>query len=170
MSNPNSPLSKMIADDRPIWLTTLADADHDVSPAEFLEPALRTALRRRRSTRFAQRAGTFGLAAVLAIGIWRMPRQSLIRSADDPVDEGLMDVIADAGSLPDGDDVASSEFVPTRLASEQPLESVRVVRISVPGAALARYGVSSEVAAASEVTADLLVGQDGIARAIRVVK
>jgi len=57
------------------------------------------------------------------------------------------------------------------LASEQPLESVRVVRVSLPGAALERYGIApGDVARSEEVTADLLVGQDGIARAIRVVK
>jgi hypothetical protein len=163
--------SKTVVEDRPIWLTTLAEADRDAAPPDSFEPALHSALRRRRSMDWAKRSGAVGLAAALAIGLWLMPRQSMLRpAADDAVDESLMDVIADAGTLPSGDEVAYAEFVPTKIASEQPLESVRVVRVSVPGASLARYGVSSEVSAASEVTADLLVGQDGIARAIRVVK
>ena len=62
-----------------------------------------------------------------------------------------------------------ADFIPTKFASEQPLEAVRVVRVSMPTGALAKYGVSA-VDSSGEVTADLMVGQDGMARAIRVVK
>lgn len=49
-----------------------------------------------------------------------------------------------------------------------PLESGRIVRVEVPAATLISYGVPLTGEAMSEqVEADLLVGQDGLARAIR---
>ena len=49
-----------------------------------------------------------------------------------------------------------------------PLESGRIVRVEVPAATLISYGVPVTGEAMSEqVEADLLVGQDGLARAIR---
>lgn len=167
MSNPL--IDKSFAGDRPIWLTTLAEADRDASGPEGLESNFQLALRRRRTATWAKRASMAGVAFTLVASLWLMPKRITVPvAADDPADEALSEVIADAGNLP-ADDDSTSDFVPTRLASEQPLESVRVVRVSVPGGALARYGVSSEVSSAPEVTADLLVGQDGIPRAIRVV-
>jgi hypothetical protein len=161
-------------EDRPIWLTSLADADRDASAPDTLEPRLEAALRRRRSSFLAKRAGSIGLAAALVVGLWLAPKHpmtppSAVESMDD---DGLSDVMADAGDIPGEDGGFEGDFVPTKLASEQPLESVRVVRVSMPGAALAHYGVPtpSEVSATGEVTADLLLGQDGIARAVRVVK
>ncbi|HEY3742584.1 MAG TPA: hypothetical protein VGL53_22195 [Bryobacteraceae bacterium] len=160
---------KGFPDDRPIWLTTLADADRDASAPEGLESNFQLALRRRRTATWAKRASMAGITFTLAASLWVMPKHLTVPAAiDDVADETLSDLIADAGSLP-ADDDSMADFVPTTLASEQPLESVRVVRVSVPGGALARYGVPSEVSSAPEVTADLLVGQDGIPRAIRVV-
>ena len=49
-----------------------------------------------------------------------------------------------------------------------PLESGQVVRVEVPAATLIRYGVSLTAEAMNQtVQADLLLGQDGLARAIR---
>lgn len=49
-----------------------------------------------------------------------------------------------------------------------PLESGQVVRVEVPAATLIRYGVSLTAEAMNQpVQADLLLGQDGVARAIR---
>ena len=109
-------------------------------------------------------------AVVLALVLWfPAPKRggaALVRAVDDTLIDGIEDAMEVAS------DDGGGEFVPTMLASEQPLESVRVVRVSLPGAALARYGIAPGDLARSEdeVTADLLVGQDGIARAIRVVK
>ena len=153
-------------DDRPIWLTSLAEADHEVLAPVGLENKLQSALRRRRWMTIARRAGSVGIAAALCFLLW-LPSQK--RTAiGEPVDDGmglLTDVLNVAGDDDEGD------FVPTLLASEQPLESVRFVRVSLPGGALARYGVSpADVSSTENVTADLMVGQDGIARAVRVVK
>jgi hypothetical protein len=52
-----------------------------------------------------------------------------------------------------------------------PLESARIVRLELPVSALPEYGVEIvSYAAVSAVQADLLVGQDGMARGIRLVR
>jgi hypothetical protein len=156
-------------EDRPIWLTSLAEADHGAMPHDAIEARLRGELNRRRVMNRMKRSGAVGLAAALAIGLWLAPKRQAVNEVDVASDN-VLDAINEAASFAFDDD-AISDFVPTQLASEQPLESVRVVRVSLPGGALARYGFpTSEVSTNADVTADLLVGQDGIARAIRVVK
>jgi hypothetical protein len=62
------------------------------------------------------------------------------------------------------------EFMPLPIASALPaLESGVIVRIELPVAALPRYGVAIPDTARREVEADLLVGQDGQPRAIRLI-
>ena len=52
-----------------------------------------------------------------------------------------------------------------------PLESVVVVRVEIPSSELSSMGVAVPAAASSaRLTADLLVGQDGVARAVRLVQ
>lgn len=156
-------------EDRPIWLTSLAEADRGAVPPDAIGARLTGELNRRRVMNRMKRAGAIGLAAALAIGLWFGPKRQTVNEAD-VVGDNVLEAINEAASL-DLDDDAVSDFVPTQLASEQPLESVRVVRVSLPVGALARYGVTtSEISTNADVTADLLVGQDGIARAIRVVK
>jgi hypothetical protein len=158
-------------DDRPIWLTSLADADRGAEPSDAIELRLQAALRRQRISFLMRRSGAIGIAAALVVGLWFAPKRVPL-SEVEPVDESLLEAMNEAADLSPDDDALANDFIPTKLASEQPLESVRMVRVSLPGGALARYGVpASEISAnGSEVTADLLVGQDGIARAIRVVK
>jgi hypothetical protein len=62
------------------------------------------------------------------------------------------------------------EFMPLPIASALPaLESGVIVRIELPVAALPRYGVAIPDTPKREVQADLLVGQDGQPRAIRLI-
>lgn len=156
-------------EDRPIWLTSLAEADCDTLPAASIEDRLQGALRRRRQRILSQRVGGVVLAVGLAFGCWRI---STINSDyySEIVDNDVADAITEAIAFTGDDD---SDFVPTKLASEQPLESVKVVRVSLPSGVLANYGLSSTdvpATASGDVNAELLVGQDGIARAIRLVK
>lgn len=64
------------------------------------------------------------------------------------------------------------EFMPVPGAAALPdLESGRIVRVELPLTALPAYGVDiAPDALRSEVAADLLVGQDGYTRAIRLVQ
>jgi hypothetical protein len=147
-------------EDRPIWLTSLADADRGMDAPDALEARLQGALRRRRGAYIAKRTGAVGLVVALSIGLWIAPKRQSMTDGE-VADDSVLDAITEAASIVVDDDDAIADFVPTQLASEQPLESVRVVRVSLPEGALS---------ANTDVTADLLVGQDGIARAIRVVK
>ena len=62
------------------------------------------------------------------------------------------------------------EFMPLPIASALPaLESGVIVRIELSVAALPRYGVAIPDTPRREVQADLLVGQDGQPRAIRLI-
>lgn len=67
--------------------------------------------------------------------------------------------------------VRSFEFVTLPAAAGLPdLESGSVVRIAVPVGALPEYGFDiAQVGSKTTVDADVLVGQDGLARAIRLV-
>ena len=65
---------------------------------------------------------------------------------------------------------AFDDFMALPVASGLPaLESGVIVRIELPVAALPRYGVAIPDTPKREVQADLLVGQDGQPRAIRVI-
>ena len=154
-------------EDRPIWLTSLAEADREAAPPKSIEDKLQGALRHRRRGLIGQRAGAAVIVAGLAFGVWQISTVKSISSIE-VVDEEVADAITEAMNISGDED---AEFVPTKLALEQPLESIRVVRVSMPGASLVNYGLASDDGATGgEVTADLLVGQDGIPRAIRVVK
>jgi hypothetical protein len=67
---------------------------------------------------------------------------------------------------------SATEFIALPYAqSEVPLEQPVIVRVQIPVSELGGMGVPFVPAAAREsVSADLLVGQDGVARAVRVVE
>jgi len=55
--------------------------------------------------------------------------------------------------------------------SEVPLEQPVIVRVRIPVSELGAMGVrSASMSAGESVNADLLVGQDGVARAVRLVQ
>jgi hypothetical protein len=65
---------------------------------------------------------------------------------------------------------AVEEFIAVPGSAALPeFESGRIVRVELPVAALPAYGVDIAATAQSEIAADVLVGQDGHARAIRLV-
>jgi Putative zinc-finger len=76
-------------------------------------------------------------------------------------------VVADA---PDSD--AATEFIPLRYDDDhKPMESGEVIRVQMPRSALIALGLPVQVERADEsVKADLLLGEDGLARAIRFVR
>src|SRR5882724_9402188 len=123
-------------EDRPIWLTSLADADRGAVPPDSIESRLQGVLRRRRIQLAVRRSGIIGIAAALAIGVWLAPKRQALNSLE-VTDESVLDAISEATSFAPDDDAIGADFIPTQLASEQPLESVRVVRVSLPGGALA---------------------------------
>jgi hypothetical protein len=66
----------------------------------------------------------------------------------------------------------TTEFLPMLPGVDgQTVESGRVIRVQMPRAALASFGLPFDVERAEEsVKADVLLGEDGLARAIRFVR
>ena len=63
-----------------------------------------------------------------------------------------------------------SEFVLVPgAAALPPMESGTLVRVDLPVSALSQYGMSPPPGRTRAVTADLIVGQDGLTRAVRIV-
>ncbi len=68
-------------------------------------------------------------------------------------------------------EVASDFFPLTYEADMAPMESGQLIRVQMPRSALVSFGLPVNVERAdAPVTADLLVGEDGLARAIRFVR
>ncbi|HEX8138421.1 MAG TPA: hypothetical protein VF544_12590 [Pyrinomonadaceae bacterium] len=86
-----------------------------------------------------------------------------------PQPEGPQAVNAAAVST--GEDIAT-DFIPLNYGADlSNLDSGRVVRVELPRTALARYGLPMNAERAGEpVKADVLLGEDGLARAIRFVR
>ena len=72
--------------------------------------------------------------------------------------------VAPRGAAGRADESAFADFV--SLDAGSPMQMGLIVRVTVPAATLARYGVD----VAGDVQADVLVGDDGIAHAFRVVR
>jgi len=82
----------------------------------------------------------------------RVRRQTSVNSADEA------EVVTQFFLLREGEDLTA-------------LESVRVVRVELPGSALGEVGLPVTPESANEpVKADVVLGQDGLARAIRFVR
>jgi len=114
-----------------------------------------------------------GMAAVvllaIAVGqVWRNvqqptgPAKSLI--AEESMNAG-------AGAIDVSEMISDSDFVEVPYAP--PLatgELVRVVRTGLRPAALARMGIEIDTAVTDEIPADVLLGEDGFPRGVRVVE
>ena len=158
--------------DRPVWLTTLAEADREAKMPVGADAKLVAAFRRNRGKARMKTFAAFATAAALMGVLW-IPfshRNAFVLPDQDDDSQALL-ADAMAANATDSND-PSGGFTPTLYASSgQPIESLRLVRVSVPKESLVQYGVRPQAVAdmsSDEVAADLLVGQDGIARAIRI--
>ena len=116
---------------------------------------------RRRNTWLG--VGTAAIAAGLAL--------TMIRSV--PVNHGqsIVQVEASAETPAQNDEVALN-FYPLPDSDElPPLESATIVRVQLPMSSLRLMGLPvSEDGAADLVEADMLLGQDGLARGVRFIE
>ena len=146
-------------------LRRLAEADRTQTTSSGVETRLRTEVRALGTRSNAWNRGTF-LALVAAVTIcvsvpaiwWRTQR--LTPSTSLATTSGPM---ARA---------ATTEFFPLFYGSI-PSSSGHIVRMEVPRASLARFGLASAHDAdqtTGMVLADVLVGDDGLARAVRFVR
>ena len=157
-------MSKPNGQDR--WLTdalrAMAVDDRARAASPAVEARLRTEVhaihraRRRRAMTMWSAAAL--LAVVVAVPAWRASRRS----------PG-----ADASRGPAAAAETATGFLPLPY-SGVPMTNGQLVRLQVPLAALASFGLApieaQDVSAAETVSADVLVGEDGLARAIRFVR
>jgi len=142
-----------------------ADRSRGVSPA--VEARVLAEVRSiARVRRIRSRALRVAAAAVLFFAIALRQWQS---SSEPPVTSDPDRVV---GGLDTAPRELATEFFPLTYSSV-PVSGGQVVRMQVPRAALARFGVTSFVVAddrSSTVLAEVVVGNDGLARAVRFVR
>jgi len=138
-------------------LRAMAEEDAAVGAAPAVEARLLAEVRaiaeaRRRRTWVAALAIAAAVLVALAVPARRMLNRA-------PSDRARIEV--------------TTEFLPL-LYSRVPATSVQVVRLAVPRAALASFGLAPletmDRTSTDTVLADLLVGDDGLARAVRFVR
>ena len=143
-------------------LRALADADPSEAPSELRARLLiefRRHSARRRRMAWLPAAGIGAVAAALLLFVW-MPKQS--NTVSNPIGQPLLltaeDTEADFYPLPE------AEGLP-------PIENATVIRVQMPLASLQLMGVAvNETAAAEPIQADILLGQDGLGRGVRLVQ
>lgn len=141
------------------WLETalreLAESDAAAQAPPGIGQSLRAAFRAQAVRRARRPKGVWWLAAAAAtLAVWSAIHESAPRGPAETADE------ADSAgflALVEGEPLAE-------------LDAVQVVRVRLPGSALARLGGPLGAAADDFVDAQVILGQDGIARAIRFVE
>ena len=143
-------------------LRALADADTREAPgdvrARLLIEFRRHSARRRREA-WLPAAGIGAIAAAILLFVW-MPKQST--TVSNPIGQSLSltaeDMEADFYPLPEADGLP-------------PIENATVVRVQMPLTSLELMGVAvNETGEADPIQADILLGQDGLARGVRLVQ
>jgi hypothetical protein len=166
-------------------LKALAERDRAATTSPELETRLRQAFRRRQSARLRKRAAIcsavlFATAAAIVIVfvashgthpepvMARIPATSVEAPVAAPIVRPTPRRTARAPAIPPGEIV--TEFFPL-LDAPPPFERGEMIRVSVPAAAMRTVGLPvDEDHLADRVQADVLVGQEGLVRAIRFVK
>lgn len=99
-------------------------------------------------------------------------KQVVTRVRIKPIDDGSY-VQATLGELiPIYKEEVATDFLPlTHEGDSQPMDSGQVIRVQVPRTAMASFGLPINIERANEpVKADLLLAEDGSARAIRFIR
>jgi hypothetical protein len=136
-----------------------------------IEARLKAEFRRRNRRRsLAAWIPAFGVAAAAAIALLLWPPSEKPKPMPAPAAVVAESVVAQAAPVVDDD--ADTSFYPLPEAEALPaVENAMVVRVQLPVSSLQLMGfpVTEERAGAS-VQADLLLGQDGLARGVRLVQ
>jgi hypothetical protein len=146
------------------WLREVADADaaSGASPAvrERLLEEVRARRRARRVSTFKMYALAAGLVIATALPVWQLTTRPAIEPSPR------------AAAVPVGDAEVATAFYPLAYGTV-PVSRGSIVRVEVSPAAFAALGVEPLDASRSPrdvVLADVLVGEDGLARAVRFVR
>lgn len=95
-----------------------------------------------------------------------------IHEQPKPVDDGSSVQVTLGEMIPIYREEVATDFLPlTHETDSQPMDSGQVIRVQVPRTALASFGLPINIERANEpVKADLLLAEDGSARAIRFIR
>ena len=148
-------------------LRRLAAADRMMRTSPIVEARLRAEIRAMAAHSNAWNRGTLlALAAALTICVsvpalwWR----TQVKAPSTSIHRVTIAMQSDSGAM--------TEFFPLFYGSI-PASSGHIVRMEVPRASLTRFGLASAHGAGQTtgtVLADVLVGEDGLARAVRFVR
>lgn len=145
------------------WLREVADADvaSGASPAvrERLLEEVRARHRARRASTFKMYALAAGLVIATALPVWQLTARLAIEPSPR------------AAAVPAGDAEVATAFYPLAYGT-LPVSQGSIVRVEVSPTAFAALGVEPPAARSPRdvVLADVLVGEDGLARAVRFVQ
>ncbi len=134
--------------------------------AGHIEERLKAEFRRRnRRHRLAAWSPVFGVAAAAGIALLLWPHSEKPKLTPAPA-------AAVAQNTPAVDEDADASFYPLPEAEALPaLENAMVVRVQLPVSSLQLMGFPvTEERAGVSVQAELLLGQDGLARGVRLVQ
>lgn len=134
-----------------------SEGDHGTSAA--VEGRLLAAVRAQRIARERRRQTTWLAAAAAVVVLVSAARWRWSPVSGDPAAVPTQPTVSDAADIPGG-------FLPLRYA-RVPTRGGQIVRMSVPATALASFGLEPASAGSDVVTADVFVGDDGLARAVR---
>jgi hypothetical protein len=152
-------------------LRALAESDREKEAPPEVEVRLRAAFRRKYSRRMWPYFAAATVAAGMASFFVRVPKT---QTMDIAVVTPAVPVLPVARPVvrrkPRPPQEIVTEFYPL-MEDPPPFERGELLRISLPAAAMRSVGVSvSEDRLGETVQADVLVGQEGLARAIRFVR
>jgi hypothetical protein len=146
------------------WLRQVADADAETGASPAVRERLLQEVRARRRTRQMAATKMFVLAAGLVIAtalpVWQLTTQPSVEPAPR------------VAAGPAGDAELATAFFPLAYGAV-PVTQGSIVRVAVSPAAVAALGVESIAASTSPtdvLLADVVVGEDGLARAVRFVR
>src|ERR1700722_12476710 len=153
-------------------LKALAESDRDLEAAEAVELRLRSAFRKRYAR---PKWPYFAIAAGIAVAVWLYPwpkAQTMEIAVVTPAVPVLpvAKTVPRRARQPRAPQEVFTEFFPL-MEDPPPFERGELLRVSLPASAMRSVGLPvSEDRLTDTVQADVLVGQEGLARAIRFVR
>lgn len=153
------------------WLRQVADADATSGASPAVRERLLDELRARRGARRIAAIKMYALAAGLTIAtalpVWQLTTQPSERSP-----RAVTVAAPGVATSPAGDAEVATVFYPLAYGAV-PVTHGNIVRVAVSPAAVAALGVETIGVNASPndvLLADVVVGEDGLARAVRFVR
>ncbi len=140
-------------------LDAAAQAETEQGASAAVEARLLAAVRAQRIARERRRQIAWLAAAAAIVVVVTAARWRLSPDSGDPAPTATRSAVSVAADVPGG-------FLPLRYA-QVPTRGGQIVRMTVPATALASFGLEPASAGSDVVTADVFVGDDGLARAVR---